>query len=111
MQAQNLNRASWSPRGLHNSALWKNSRPIVDIEKRHHLDLILMVCNFAQIQACIGDCNANECTGVQNPHRYMHAYNIAGDVSHGSLCIYYSMPGVFSELHTLHLNGVVVLLN
>ena len=49
----------------------------------------------------------NECTGVQNPHRYMHAYNIAGDVSHGSLCIYYSMPGVFSELHTLHLNGVV----
>ena len=32
-------------------------------------------------------CNNNECTGVQIPHRYMHAYNIAGDVSHASLCI------------------------
>ena len=31
----------------------------------------------------------NECTGVQNSHRYMHAYNIRS-----------------IELHTLHLNRV-----
>ena len=48
----------------------------------------------------------NECTGVQNPHRYMHAYNIAGDVSHGSLFNARSI-----ELHTLNVNRVVVLLN
>ena len=54
-------------------------------------------------------CNHNECTGVQNPHRYMHAYNIAGDVSHGSLCILFNARSI--ELHTLHLNRVVVLLN
>ena len=42
----------------------------------------------------------NECTGVQNPHRYMHAYNIAGDVSHGSLCILFNVRSI--ELHTLH---------
>ena len=48
--------------------------------------------------------NDNECTGVQNPHRYMHAYSMAHSVH-----VQYQQSGVRSiELHTLHLNRVLV---
>ena len=47
----------------------------------------------------------NECTGVQNPHRYMHAYY---SMAH-SVHVQYQQSGVRSiELHTLHLNRVLV---
>ena len=42
----------------------------------------------------------NECTGVQNPHRYMHAYSMAHSVH-----VQYQE---YIELHTLHLNRVLV---
>ena len=62
----------------------------------------------------------NECRGVQNPHRYMHAYNVAGEVSHGSLCILFNARsielhapeqgcGTTKLVHTLHLNRVLEL--
>ena len=45
----------------------------------------------------------NECTRVQNPHRYMHAYSMAHCTMH---CIF-NIRGI--GLHTLHLNRVLVL--
>ena len=55
----------------------------------------------------------NECTGVQNPHRYMHVrlltpacvYSIAHYV-----CLFNMISGVLNySVHTLHLNRVLVL--
>ena len=52
--------------------------------------------------------NAQECKTLTATCMY---YNIAGDVSHDSLCILFNARSI--ELHTLrmHLNRVVLLLN
>ena len=61
----------------------------------------------------------NECTGVQNSHHYMHAYIIAWLTVHNTMHVQcqeywttYPAPEQgcgTTELHTLHLNRVLVL--
>ena len=47
----------------------------------------------------------NECTGVQNPHCYMHAHRAWLTVYNTVLCIFNARS---IKLHTLHLNRIVL---
>ena len=72
---------------------------------------VCQLCSYRVLPKCLN----NKCTGVQNPHCYMH--NI---IQHGSLCMILCMFNARSielhypeqgcgtiELHTLHLNRVL----
>ena len=64
----------------------------------HPAHTVVNHCENAQEHASH---NNNECTGVQNPHRYMHA------IAWLTVCIFNIITSI--ELHTLHLNRHAVI--
>ena len=75
--------------------------------------LTVATCTIQAHAVLASTFNSNECTGVQNLHRYMHAYSMAHCVA-----IILSMYNIrsmelhtctWTELHTLHLSRVQLL--